>query len=271
MRKYSKSSIQKMLDDPYFTVRLTYNYFNGNVPYVENKPTLASYGLEDNIEQNLKQREIIIKKKYAKYLWLIYAIGYGIVSYLYWINDIKIFESRMLGALICPLFSYGYMAPVFAFIFFGNYYDKFVNNRIQNEELYQKYKNYSDRLKAYNFWIDIRKLDYWMSLDGHTFENAVAAAFRRQGYIAAVSKQGGDGGIDIVLTKGAERIAVQCKAHKKEIGPYVVRDLYGTMQHLHFTEGILVSRSGFTQGVYDFAKGKPIKLYNLNNILKMIN
>ena len=79
MRKYSKSSIQKMLDDPYFTVRLTYNYFNGNVPYVENKPTLASYGLEDNIEQNLKQREIIIKKKYAKYLWLIYAIGYGIV------------------------------------------------------------------------------------------------------------------------------------------------------------------------------------------------
>ena len=85
MRKYSKSSIQKMLDEPYFTVRLTYNYFNGNVPYVETKPTLSNYGLEDNIEQNLKQRETLIKRKYAKYLWFLYAIGYSIVSYVYWI------------------------------------------------------------------------------------------------------------------------------------------------------------------------------------------
>jgi len=33
--------------------------------------------------------------------------------------------------------------------------------------------------------------------------------------------------------------------------------------------GILVSRNGFTVGAYEFIKGKPVKLVNLNDIIAM--
>ena len=267
--RYTDINIKKILNDPYFGVRQTYGYFNGNVPYITHEPTLDEYGLDENIEQQLQERQKAIKRKYSKWLWILYAIGYSVVAYLYWHYNITIFDSKVFGALVGPLFSYGYMAPVLSFVFLGNTYDKFIKNKIQNDELNRQYRQYTDKLEAYNYWKELGKLNYWMSLDGHSFEEAVAAVFRKQGYRATVSKQGGDGGIDIILTKGSEKIAVQCKAHKKEVGPSAVRELYGTMQHFRFTEGILVSRSGFTKGVYDFAKDKPIKLYNLNNIMKM--
>lgn len=55
-------------------------------------------------------------------------------------------------------------------------------------------------------------------MGGHQFENAVANLFRNIGFTATVSKSGGDGGVDIVLEKGARRIAVQCKRYKNSVG-----------------------------------------------------
>ena len=139
----------------------------------------------------------------------------------------------------------------------------------KNTELHKRYFEYKKQLDLYNFWNQMKRIDYWMNLDGHEFEEAVASVYRNLGYKAEVSKQGGDGGIDIILTKENKRIAVQCKAHKKPVGPAVARDLFGTMNHYGYEEGILVSRNGFTVGVYEFVKDKPIKLVNLNDILDM--
>ena len=109
-----------------------------------------------------------------------------------------------------------------------------VQNEVENAPLYAKYLRYKNAKKAYLYWSLTCTLDYWMSLDGHQFEDEVASVFRRNGYKATVSKQGGDGGIDIILEKDGVKTAVQCKAHKSLIGPSVARDLLGTMIHFGF-------------------------------------
>lgn len=61
---------------------------------------------------------------------------------------------------------------------------------------------------------------FWMCLDGHSFENEAASLFRKLGYQAEVTTMSGDQGIDIALTgQDDELVVVQCKQHKKPVGP----------------------------------------------------
>lgn len=120
-----------------------------------------------------------------------------------------------------------------------------------------------------NNWQNKLKKDYWMSLTGHQFEHELARLYRTQGYIAKVTKGSGDKGVDIFLEKGSDKILVQCKAHKKAVGPAVARELFGAMNSFGVQKGVIASLSGFTKGVYEFVKGKDIELISIDQILRM--
>jgi len=146
-----------------------------------------------------------------------------------------------------------------------------------------RYANYLEKIDAYNEIIrdvererlhEIRKkeADYWFSLGGFEFEEEVAKLFRVHFGESSVfrTKGTGDGGIDLIITDGAdEKVFVQCKAHKKPVGPHVVRDLYGAMQSAGVAKGLLVSLGGVTPGVREFIEGKEISIFDVNSIIKM--
>lgn len=264
----TRNMVNKILNNPYMEVNIIYRYFNGNVPMVMIKPNRRSFGLNDDAEEKLQQESHKITRRYNTILTVLYIIGYIITALIYK-NCLSV--TGFWGVCVYPLFTYGWAAPVIFSIIGGNAIERLCDRKKQQTALYKQYKQYTDRLKAYTYWESVKSLDYWLSLDGHQFEEAVARVFRKQGYQAQVSKQGGDGGIDIVLTMNDHKIAVQCKAHKKQIGPSVARDLYGSMLHFKYAEGMIVSRSGFTLGVEDFVRGKNIKLVNMHDLLKMQN
>jgi len=113
------------------------------------------------------------------------------------------------------------------------------------------------------------KKEYWFSLTGHEFENQLALLYRRLGYEAAVTRGSGDEGVDIRLSKGNEKMIVQCKAHKRPMGPGAVRELYGTLLHEEADIAIIVSLGGFTAGASSWARGKPIKMEDVDYVLAM--
>ena len=131
----------------------------------------------------------------------------------------------------------------------------------------QTYENYRSELKDWQYWERKRVTSYWSKMDGAKFEHEMASLFRLAGFQAQVTKASGDGGIDIILTRGTRRIAVQCKRYQKDVGPHVIRDLWGTMHHQGYEEGCIVTTAYFTQGVKDFARGKNIYLINMRDIL----
>ncbi len=53
------------------------------------------------------------------------------------------------------------------------------------------------------------------------------------------------------------------------VGPAVVRELYGTLRAHKARTAILVSKSGFTRGAIEFAKGRPIHLWDLRSLIEM--
>lgn len=117
-----------------------------------------------------------------------------------------------------------------------------------------------------------RSLDTLRDMDWKEFERLVGEVFRRRGYRIVETGQGGaDGGIDLILVRGAAKIIVQCKQWKtSSVGAKVVREMYGLMTHHRAERVVIVCVGKFTRDAWSFAQGKPIDLVGGQRLLEMI-
>jgi hypothetical protein len=135
---------------------------------------------------------------------------------------------------------------------------------------YPAYKQYKAEYARYRSAIAIwvrQQREWWLRLDGRSFEVEAGTVFRRRGYTVRRVGGSGDQGVDLLLTKDGLTIAVQCKAHRNPVGPGAIRDLYGAMVHHRHREAWILSTTGFTRGAKAFAAGKPIRLLTLEDLL----
>ncbi len=129
----------------------------------------------------------------------------------------------------------------------------------------QAQKKYDDWYHQFNN----NNKKFWLSLDGWAFEKELAKLYRALGYKASTTSMTGDFGVDIDLRKDGKYIIVQCKAHAKPIGSPDVMKLLGSLHHFSANEAVLASTNGFTDSAKVVAKGQPIKLIDVRDILKM--
>lgn len=115
-------------------------------------------------------------------------------------------------------------------------------------------------------------IDRIRDLSWQDFERLVAEAYRRQGY--RVTERGGsgaDGGIDIELRAKDKTLVVQCKRWKtRTAGVELVRELYGAMVGEHAHAAIFVTSGRYTPDAIDFARDKPIKLVDGDELASML-
>ncbi|WP_300615838.1 restriction endonuclease [Dokdonella sp.] len=115
-------------------------------------------------------------------------------------------------------------------------------------------------------------LDSIAALGWRHFEQLVGEAFRRQSYTVEETGLGGaDGGIDLILRKEGRRVLVQCKQWRsRQIPVSVVREMYGLLAHHRADEVKIVCVGTYTRDAAQFASGKPIKLIDGEELLRMI-
>lgn len=95
----------------------------------------------------------------------------------------------------------------------------------------------------------------------YQFEQLMAEAFRRQGFIAEETAKGADGGVDLELKRGDGCYLVQCKKWRSaRVGVATVRELYGVVAGRGATGGFVVTSGAFTKSAAAFAQGKNIAL-----------
>lgn len=104
------------------------------------------------------------------------------------------------------------------------------------------------------------------------FEGLVQETFRREGYtVQRVGGDGPDGGVDLVLNRGPEKVLVQCKQWRAQrVGVSVVRELYGVMAAQGAAAGIVVTSGTFTPDAVDFARGRNLRLIDGTELRGMI-
>lgn len=104
------------------------------------------------------------------------------------------------------------------------------------------------------------------------FEQLVGEHFRSRGFSVQGNEAGGaDGGVDLVLTRGADRYLVQCKQWRaRQVGVAPVRELYGVMAAQSAAGGYVVTSGTFTDEAKRFAEGREIDLIDGEQLFRMI-
>lgn len=133
-------------------------------------------------------------------------------------------------------------------------------------------------ISAFNSWRkgaileSQRGIDTLRGISWREFEELVGEAYRRQGYAVTETGGGGaDGGVDLVLSKGGERLLVQCKHWKVvKVSVKVVRELFGVVSAEGATGGILISSGTYTREAKEFAKANGIELVNGAQLMRLI-
>jgi restriction system protein len=109
-----------------------------------------------------------------------------------------------------------------------------------------------------------------LELSPAEFEEMVAEVYRAKGHRARRTGTVGDHGVDIVVeAKNGEKWVVQCKRWRGTVGERVVREFYGTMLHEKADKGAIVTTGFFTPQAREWAKGKPVFLYNGEEFLRI--
>jgi restriction system protein len=116
------------------------------------------------------------------------------------------------------------------------------------------------------------------AMDWEDFEHLVREIFEKEfavnGGEVKVTQASSDGGVDAIAfdpdpIRGG-KIVIQAKRYTNTVGVSAVRDLYGTVMNEGATKGILVTTSDFGPDSYNFAKGKPLTLFNGSNLLHLL-
>ncbi|HYA19174.1 MAG TPA: restriction endonuclease [Burkholderiales bacterium] len=104
------------------------------------------------------------------------------------------------------------------------------------------------------------------------FEMLVGEFFRRRGFSVTETGSGGaDGGVDLVVSRGADRYFVQCKQWKaRQVGVEIVRELYGVMAAGGAAGGYVITSGVFTDEAQRFAEGREISLITGDQLADLI-
>lgn len=189
--------------------------------------------------------------------------------------DHAIFEEKIWLIFVVPISALFFPTFLIIAIMDGPY--QFLNRREEikaqyfSVELEKKCIEYEKALKEYDHYLDQINKNYWIQMTGLEFEKEVASLFRGNGYNATLTPATADGGVDIILIRGDERIAVQCKHHVNPVGPNDVRALQGVVASQNYSKGIFVSLNGYTATVRQEVRSGnvQIELLELKDILQM--
>jgi restriction system protein len=108
------------------------------------------------------------------------------------------------------------------------------------------------------------------SMSGAQFEVFTADLFRALGYQAVVLGGAGDQGVDVIVNRGRERVAVQCKNHNRPVGNRPVQEVFAGAWHHRCVEACVVAPGGYTIGAKALARSTGVSLFDADTVRQLI-
>ncbi len=98
-------------------------------------------------------------------------------------------------------------------------------------------------------------------LSPYQLEHLIDSLYSNMGYKTTLTKKTHDGGIDILAVKDTagdrEKVLIQCKQKKKNVGVEIARELLGVVSDHKANKGVLVAPKGFTPAAKELQRSNP--------------
>lgn len=120
---------------------------------------------------------------------------------------------------------------------------------------------------------DINGIINFYSEKPSDFENLCAKMFERMGYTAKVTPPTNDGGYDILLTKGEDKVIVECKCYsiKNKVGRPIIQKLVGANTVVMANKMIFITTSDFSVEAVSYADEAGVELVNGEALMKLLH
>src|SRR5699024_9023498 len=108
-------------------------------------------------------------------------------------------------------------------------------------------------------------------LDGLQFEEYLKALFKELGYKVIVTKGSNDFGEDLVMKKSNNKIVLQAKRYKSNVGIDAVQQIYTAKPYYKADKTWILTNSFYTKSAKELAKVCNVKLFNRYDLIRFIS
>ncbi len=107
-------------------------------------------------------------------------------------------------------------------------------------------------------------------MSGTEFEVFTADLFKALGHQAVVLGGAGDQGVDVIVNRRGELVAVQCKNHERPVGNRPVQEVYAGARYHQCAEACVVAPGGYTRGAIALARSTGVSLFDADSVRQWI-
>lgn len=108
-------------------------------------------------------------------------------------------------------------------------------------------------------------------MKGEEFEEYTKFLLEKVGYEnVKVTKAIGDQGIDVIATKNKQKIGIQCKRYKSNVGNKAIQEAYAGIGYYSLDKAIVLTNSNFTKSAIDLANKLNVELWDRKKLIKLI-
>lgn len=157
----------------------------------------------------------------------------------------------------------------------GSYYDKPPN---KEELLYGNIpsnrfdNNYVNESKKYiiNQYLTSKTTSSEIDkMTGEQFEVYIKWIFEKEGYRVEQTPRTGDKGVDLIASKGARKLAIQCKRYSNSVGVSAIQESFSGKAFYDCTEAYVVISSTFTNPAEQTGKKLGVVLWDREKLLSI--
>ena len=107
-------------------------------------------------------------------------------------------------------------------------------------------------------------------ISGLDFEKQIAAELNKNGFLATLTKNSADYGVDLILEIASKRIAIQCKHYSGVVGNSAVQEVYSGMKYYSLDMAIVLTDSYFSKNARYLAEKCNVILIDKDHIQRFL-
>lgn len=139
-----------------------------------------------------------------------------------------------------------------------------ISKKIKNLKITEELLNYEN---DQNF-ISINDIDL---MSGIQFENFLCNYFTDLGYNCKQTKASGDQGIDLIISKGKTKIAIQAKCYTSTVGNHAIMEAVAGIKFYNATQCMVITNRNFTKAAEELAKANNVILWDRKILIEKLN
>jgi restriction endonuclease Mrr len=108
-------------------------------------------------------------------------------------------------------------------------------------------------------------------MSGRAFEKLLSNLFTRLSYSVELTKASGDQGADLIIKKGAKKIAVQAKRYSSNVGNSAIQEVVASKMYYKCNAAMVISNSFFTPSAVELAHSNNVELIDRDKLVEYID